>query len=174
MRLFRETFGGTVLGEECGSWHHEGKERKGKDHFWILLFMIKQEQENHFQNKHSCFLVLGSLRRISIWAQRLFESADNVLKLSPEKVYVEPCVCFCLHVCAWICVGTIQTRPDKIPLSNLLQTLADPPTPHFSKFSFQRLMTVKIKTNDVTPNWECMIDRKKNLKKWWQMCSSAT
>lgn len=122
--------------------------------------MIKQEQENHFQNKHSCFLVLGSLRGISIWAHWLFNSTDNVLKLSPEKVYVEPvwvslCVPTC--VCAWICVGTIQTRPDKIPLSNLLQTLTDPPHPPkslapslFSKFSFQRLMTEKIKINDVT------------------------
>lgn len=32
---------------------------KGKEHFFVLLFMIKQEQENHFQNKHFCFLVLA-------------------------------------------------------------------------------------------------------------------
>lgn len=89
----------------------------------------------------------------------MFDSADNVLKLSPEKVYVEPvCVSVCesmpVCVCAWICVGTIQTQPDKIPLLNLPQTLADPPSPPpplFSKFSFERLMTVKIKTNDATP-----------------------
>ena len=124
--------------------------------------MIKQEQENHFQNKHSCFLVLGSLRGISIWAHWLFNSADNVLKLSPwESLCVGFCMCAYMCVCMNMCGNyPNSTRQNTIiePTTNISRPPPPPPKSPaaslFSKFSFQRLMTEKIKINDVTLKWD--------------------
>ena len=67
----------------------------------------------------------------------MFDSADNVLKLSPEKVYV---------VCVSICVCVCGNCPNWTRQNTIIEPL-------FSQFSFQRLMAVKIKTNNKTPRW---------------------
>lgn len=56
IRLFWKNIGKYSFGRRMQILAPRGK---GKDHFCILLFMIKQGQETHFQNKHSSFPILA-------------------------------------------------------------------------------------------------------------------
>lgn len=91
----------------------------------------------------------------------MFCSPDNVLKLSPEKVYVKPvCVSGCVPMPACVCTNVWELSKfdwTKYYYRTSCKHSPTPPThtplppPRFPKFSFPRLMTEKIKTSHATP-----------------------
>lgn len=65
-------------------------------------------------------------------------------------MHVYACMCVCVNMCGNYPNLTSQNIIIQ-PTTNISRTPTLTTTSPSSKFSFQRLMTVKIKTNDVTP-----------------------
>lgn len=76
--------------------------------------MIKQEQENHFQNKHARFLVLapkeGFLSEPADCSTLLTMSLNYPLRKFMQSVCVCVSVCECMHGYVWELSKLDQTK----------------------------------------------------------------